>query len=297
MSKLISAGFARLFRQKTFIIAIIFIVLLNALVIIPEKFNTSVVTVSVTTSGSTEAAVPAADNMPFAVDGYFMETPVLLLIIAAVIIGNFIGAEYGFGTIRNKLAVGHARAAIYFADYIVCLSAVLMILLVGYASVFAIGLPLGAAILNTAEYLLTQFLLNVLYCFAITAIYVFLAVNILSKSANLTVSILVAFTILFANVMIVNMLMEPEYTVPKQTIYNSDGEEIGEKVIGDPMPNPFYIGGTKRTIFETVDTMLPISSVIEYQGEVDAGKVAAMAGELVIFTAAGLIIFRKRDLK
>lgn len=93
------------------------------------------------------------------------------------------------------------------------------------------------------------------------------------------------------------MLMEAEYTVPKQIIYDSDGEEIGEKVIGDPMPNPFYVGGTKLTIFETVDTMLPISSVIEYQGETDAGKVAAMAGELVVFTAAGLLIFRKRGVK
>ncbi|MCR4779873.1 MAG: hypothetical protein K5876_02115 [Ruminiclostridium sp.] len=83
--------------------------------------------------------------------------------IAAVVIGSFIGADHSSGTIRNKLAVGHARAAIYFADHIVCFSAVMIILLTGYASVFAIGLPLGAAILNTAEYLLTQFLLNVLY--------------------------------------------------------------------------------------------------------------------------------------
>lgn len=297
MSKLISAGFARLFRQKTFIISIIFIVLMNALVIIPEKFNTTVVTVSVTTPGSTEEAAPAPDNIPFAVDSYFIETPVFLLIIAAVIIGNFIGADHSFGTIRNKLAVGHARAAIYFADYIVCISAVMIILLVGYASVFAIGLPLGAAILHTAEYLLTQFLLNVLYCLAITAIYVFLAVNILSKSANLTVSILVAFVMLVANVMIVNMLMEPEYTQNTYTELNSEGEIIAEKVIGDPRPNPFYVGGTKRTIYETVDMLLPISSVTEYQGEADAGKVAAMACELVIFTAAGLLIFGKRDLK
>ena len=180
---------------------------------------------------------------------------------------------------RNKLVVGHNRTEIYFANYIVSLAGTLTMLVFGVVLVFAVGLPLGAVTENGFVELL---LLELLFAFVVTALYVFIAMCIQSKSSALTVGIILGMVMLVANIVTAQMLAEPEY------IYTPDQP---------PVSNPNYLSGTRRVVYEAADTILPCSALVEYNGEIETDKVIAEVCETVIFTAAGVFIFRKRDLK
>ena len=298
MSKLITAGFKRLFKLKSLYACLAFIAFQLIINIGGESgLFEGHIGVRVTSGNMPENVSDTMRNlMLFTADSHISEVSFLLIIAAAIVIGNLIGSEHSFGTIRNKLTVGHNRTEIYFANFIVSLTAVLMMLVFGWVLIFALALPLGAQVVSPAGELITLFLLNVLYSLVITAIFVFMAMNILSKSTTLTLSILIGGAALLLNVALSTQLSQPEYVTPWNAHYDSEGNLIS-KEIHDPVPNPMYIGGIKRVIYETIDTLLPCAAVTEYSGDVDVPKVITEIGELVVFTAAGLSIFRRRDLK
>lgn len=297
MSKLIAAGFVRLFRLKSLYVCFAVIAFQLIVNIVGESGQMNMhVGVTVTTDDVSKSAQDILDMMQFTADSHISEVTFLLIIAAAIVIGNLIGSEHSFGTIRNKLTVGHDRTGIYLANFIVSLTAVLMMLIFGWVLIFATALPLGAQVQSTAEELITLFALNVLYSIVITAIFVFMAMNILSKSTTLTLSILIGGAELLLNSVLFNLLSQPEYYTPKH-VEEVAGVVVSETILGDPKPNPMYIGGARRVIYETIDTLLPCSAATEYSGEVDVPKVVTEVGELVVFTAAGLLIFRRRDLK
>ncbi|MBP3854345.1 MAG: ABC transporter permease subunit [Ruminiclostridium sp.] len=298
MSKLITAGFKRLFRLKS-LYACLAVIAFQLIINIGGESGLFEGHIGVrVTSGNMPESVSDTmrDLMLFTADSHISEVSFLLIIAAAIVIGNLIGSEHSFGTIRNKLTVGHNRTEIYFANFIVSLTTVLIMLVFGWALIFGLALPLGAQLVSTAEKLVTLFLLNVLYSIVITAIFVFMAMNILSKSTTLTLSILIGGAALLLNVLFSSQLSQPEYVTPRSQAFDSEGRIISQETL-DPQKNPMYIGGTRRVIYETIDTLLPCSAVTEYSGEVDVPKVITEVGELAVFTAAGLFIFRRRDLK
>ena len=279
MRKLLNAGFTRLFRLKSLYISFFLI----ALETIPGMVSESIL-------------VSTADGMtaPFAADPYLSGNAVLATILAAVVTGNLIGSEYGFGTMRNKLAAGHKRTDIYFSNCIVSTAGTLSIIAFSNLTVFAVGLPLGVAV---AETLPLQLLTHLIFALVISSLYVLIAMNIRSKSNSLTVAIILGAAILFMNVLLMQQLSEPEFVTPTKQIFNEEGIIIGEVISGDPVPNIYYAGGAKRVIMETADMLLPTSAVMEYGGRFEADKAIAEICETIVFTAAGVLIFRKRDLK
>lgn len=279
MSKLLRAGFTRLFRLKSFYLSLAVIAFEVIPGMLSERLGASI------TNEMTE---------PFAADPYLSTTAIITIILAAVVIGNLIGSEYGFGTMRNKLAVGHNRTEIYFANLIVSFAGILIMLAFGAALAFAVGLPLGALVADSIH---LQFITHAVLALVISSLYVFIAMNIQSRSNILTAAIILGVVMLVANVVLMQQLAEPETVLPKEQVFNEEGELISEVVSGDPIPNPYYVGGTKRVIMEVTDTLLPCSAAMEYGGRFEADKVIAELCETVIFTAAGLLIFRRLDLK
>ena len=298
MNKLITAGLKRLFRLKSLYACLAVIAFQLIINICGESgLFEGHIGIRVTSENMPEnVSDTMRDLMLFTADSHISEVSFLLIIAAAIVIGNLIGSEHSFGTIRNKLTVGHNRTKIYFANFILSLSAVLMMLVFGWVLIFALALPLGAQVQSTTEELITLFALNVLYSVVITAVFVFMAMNILSKSTTLTLSILIGGAALLLNVLFSSQLSQPEYVTPRSQAFDSEGRIISEEAL-EPIKNPLYIGGTRRVIYETIDTLLPCSAVTLYSGEVDVPKVITEVGELVVFTAAGLFIFRRRDLK
>lgn len=279
MSKLITAGFKRLFRLKSFYGYLIFIAFELIVNMVSESGQIR------TVNGFIE---------PFSVNPYITENAFVVIIMAAIVIGNFIGSEYSYGTMRNKLTVGHNRIEIYFANYIVSLAGVAIMLAFGVLLAFAVGLPLGAIVDDNLH---IQLFLQLVFALVISALYVFVAMNVQSRSNTLTAAIILGVVMIIADVALVNQLSQPEFNIPKNLVFNEEGVMISEEVAGDPIPNPFYVGGTNRVIMEIADTLLPCAAVMEYGGRFEADKVIAELCETVIFTAAGLFMFRRVDLK
>ena len=56
---------------------------------------------------------------------YFFAMASVMGVVFAAFISLFLSAELADGAVRNKLIVGHSRASVYLADYLVCLGACL----------------------------------------------------------------------------------------------------------------------------------------------------------------------------
>ena len=77
-------------------------------------------------------------------------------------------------------------------------------------------------------------------------------------------------------------------------------EETGEIVTEPAEPNPFYVSGTKREVYEFLMLFLPSGQTFLIAGgELShAGEMAAYSVLIVIASsAAGMYFFQKKDIK
>lgn len=101
MSKLLSANFMRLKKDKFFWIGIIF--MFAAGVLYPTMIYRDVQKTGIINT----------------VDDAFCGCTLFIGVVMAVFCSLFIGTEYSDGTIRNKITIGHTRTALYLSNAIV----------------------------------------------------------------------------------------------------------------------------------------------------------------------------------
>lgn len=220
-------------------------------------------------------------------------------VAVAVLIGSFIGADYKNGTIRNKLTIGHSRAAIYFSNLVVCTAASLIMYIVWLTAIIVGGLFLlgdfGRPVGSVATLILISFFTVAVYA----AIFLLVCMLITSKSAGSVAVLLLSLALLISGSRIYYGLKEPEYTMAVEyTVTNKDGSVV--EVHEDSMKNPFYIAGTKRKVYEFLNDLLPSSQVFQLDsGEApDGAKLPLYSLSLIVVTtAAGVLVFRRKDLK
>lgn len=74
----------------------------------------------------------------------------------------------------------------------------------------------------------------------------------------------------------------------------------GESIPGGPTPNPQYLGGAQRAVFELLYALLPSSQAVEYAsrqtGNLHWMPLWALA-VTALSTAAGIVLFQRKDLK
>ncbi|MEG0125512.1 MAG: ABC transporter permease subunit [Clostridia bacterium] len=209
----------------------------------------------------------------------------------------FLGTEYSDGTMRNKLIVGHKREKIYLSSFIVCTCSAVMMVASNYTAVVLAGIPLlGGIEVPMAGFLFmtfTSLMLTVAFCALLTAI----GTNIQNKSSSLIANIL-SVSLLFAVAILINSaLNEPEYLIDYTRIISADpidGAQLATE------PNPAYITGVTRSIYQIFLDALPTGQAIQLS------QMSAPNGLLLPFysciisivsTIAGLWIYRKKDLK
>ena len=106
-------------------------------------------------------------------------------------------------------------------------------------------------------------------------------------------AILLALALLILDSSFYNALCEPETISP--AIMTENGFEIGE-----PEPNPDYISGTLRTVYQFAVDALPSGQAILLANQELARpglSLAASAGLILLVSAIGMAIFRRKDLK
>lgn len=230
------------------------------------------------------------DNLPLALALAF---PIIL----AVVTGFFIGTEYSDGTIRNKLIAGHSRISIYFANMLTTYIASILLFLTSVIVIYAGGIPLyGSTSLPFQEYLKA-------ICVILVAGFAFCSLNTLlcmaiQNKALSSVAVIILTVVMFMAMMTINSrLAEPEY-------YDNYSYTNGKSPViqVDKEKNPHYLTGKKREIYEKISNFLPYTHMHflvqnvtlpdkPYEFPLNSGIM------ILITTAAGTIIFKKRDLK
>lgn len=286
MSKLISANFARLFKSGVFKLYMIFSGGMSAFMIIMRYLDY-------------QKSIEYYREFPpeyHTMDGIVFVSLLYVLFAVPVLVGNFVGTEYSDGTIRNKLIVGHKRSDIYLANLIVCSAGTLMGVILHILINCTVGTALCGMEILTVPKIFELTLYIIIAFISVTALMVMFTMFVNSKAGASVTVLIVTMVMFIATLTINNKLSEPEYY---------DGgkyfdEETQELVEIEREKNPDYLTGTKRKVYQTVYDVIPVSHMYEaaMNSTENAGKFAGYDGIiLVVTTALGIILFRKKDLK
>lgn len=227
-------------------------------------------------------------------DSGFFIPAMLIGIIASVFCSLFIGTEYSDGTIRNKIIVGHSRTVIYFSNLIVCIIACILMCLVFTAIYTIIGYFHLDWFTIELKKLFIFYIATLMLTVSNCAIFTLISMLNHNKAISVVVCILLAFGMLF-----IGTHISTELAIPKtyEPAYVTDDGEI---VIEQATPNPFYVSGMKRKSYEFINDFFPggqgyqITNMSAKSPEI---FILYSSVILVMTTGAGILIFRKKDLK
>lgn len=273
MTELLHANIFRLRRDRTFQLCIAAVLALSAGMMVIW--------------GREHLARSFGDGLEYY---YFRVTPFLGL-FQSVFGGLFLNTEYSEGTVRNKLSVGHTRRDVYLAHFFTVLLASMLMLLA-----WAVGSCAGIPFVGTWRIgfgkLALYILLTVAFTTVFAALVTFIGVLCTGRAATVA-AVLVYFALLLATIKVYNALSEPEFVSGiSMTI---DGMQMSQ-----PEPNPNYLTGTVRAVYEFLMDLLPIGQAVQVQSLEQAHPVRALvcdAVETLALTLGGLALFRKKDLK
>ncbi|MDE6887640.1 MAG: ABC transporter permease [Eubacterium sp.] len=171
-------------------------------------------------------------------------------IVFAAFCGLFTGTEYEDGTIRNKLMVGRSRASIYMTNFISSVAAAVVQTFVAVAAVLVLGMLLiGKPELELERFLKTCVVL-LFVCVSYVSLWNLFTMLISKKSYAVTINILLAFLLLFAAAYLAARLCEPEMVQGYQFV-------DGVMEVGAMEPNPHYITGMQRSVYQFLLDFLP----------------------------------------
>ncbi len=204
----------------------------------------------------------------------------------AVFVSIFLGTEYGDGTIRNKLIIGHTRQRIYLANLTAALtctaglfaSYMLPVLLIGFPG---LGLPSG----QTVKIIAVGFVTLMAYC----ALFTMISTIYANKAGATAVNLVLAFVLLVAGIFLTSYLLQPEY-IPAYGI----GNEL------EYVHNPHYVAGARRILLQILTNILPGGQATQFLMNI-IGPLWTLplysAGICVACTTVGMIVFGKKDIK
>lgn len=249
--------------------------------------------------------VASEARVGFAIDGCVFEFAPFMGLVAAVFISLFVGSEYSDGTIRNKLVVGHSRMRIYLANLIVCSIACVLISLAYVAGIIMVGSSKGGELLAETSIVSTCLICSVFVSIAFASIMTMLAMLNTNKAGNVVVSMILALVLLVSSSYIYQRLSEPEMYDNYVSV-----NEVGVPTQVEQLPNPLYIDGTARVVFEVVNDLLPSGQAMQLADAFDSGGVTNKALEkhlyhwllyslmMVILTSIlGIAFFYKKEIK
>lgn len=272
MSKLLSANLSRLFKSKVFWLTAVAMLMINTFAVIMVGTNTM--------------------DDPFDME-FFAMMPAFGL-YAAFFTSMFLGTEYSDLTIRNKLIVGHSRSEVFFANLFTCLIAAAIFFIV-WAGTTCIGIPFYGAENIDVKPCLLKALVGFFTLVSVTSIMSVLSQLITRKAVGAVTAIFAALALIIIASYFYNALCEPETTVEYIQISEEGGVEFGDEV-----PNPAYIGGKLRTVYEVILRILPTGQQVLLADEPLEQPALMIAFSLALTIAVsiiGYLFFRKKDLR
>lgn len=221
-------------------------------------------------------------------------------IFLSVFISLFVGAEYEYGTVRNKIISGHVRSDIYLANVLTCIAAGWIICL----GCMIFSLLAGVLFLGFFHTNLSEILLQGVCVFALSAayaaIYCFFAMLIPNRTVTAIVCVLLSFLLLSAGTVVSNRLDQSEYYyIPDASLGIG---EIDDGSHSEWILNPDYLEGAERRVYEIVFEVIPGGQSLQLSGMLSERTsyiemLSASLTWIVLSCGCGVILFCRKDLK
>ena len=278
MRKLLTASFSRLWKEKMFWIAFVFMSIGSAC-FSWMSYNTAM----------------KNTGIEFYVEDMMFNMLPMIGFVFVFFISMRLGTEFDEHTIRNKLVVGYNRTQVYFAEYITCMTASLILLVVmllcSTLSGWFFFRKFQSGWMEVAFLLLCCVLMTSVF----SAMSVGICMNVRNKATSLVASLVFLFAILLLASFCINVLAEEPMAYSSISITVEGGVQFGDLV-----ENPAYIDGFQRTIYELIADILPTGQTIQlnnldYERAVRWPLLSVIM--LLVSTFAGYLPFRKRDIR
>lgn len=276
MRRLLRANFSRLLKNKLFWILISIELFMGGLFPVLHYMD-----------NIDEKSAWTMDSSIFI---YSLFVPLMVSLLTAL----FIGSDYSDGTMRNKLIAGQVRRNIYAANLVVNMEAAFLLCCAFWISHICIGTPLLGWFVSDTKKILGYLLVTLAMVAACVAVFTLISMLCSNKAYSVAGCILIIFMLLFVGVRITAALNEPE--MYDAYSYMSEGVTVQE----DETPNPNYVSGVKRQIYNFLNEFLPGGQMIKLSNmnAEHLGRYAVYDGIIFAFvTGCGILSFRRKDLK
>lgn len=239
MTKLIHAGFARLFKNRLFQLELL------------GTIAVSIWLCAVNYSPKIQA------SEPLSIDQVFFTFHQLIGIFYAAAIALFLGDEFSDGTIRNKLVVGHSRGHIYLSNLLIVSVATCMVSLLHCGTTLIVGnLLFEPFTISTTKVVYAELCLMLVAC-VFSAIATAVSMNCHNKALAAVGEILLMILLAYMGSLAIGRLNEPEM------IYDGISISLDGLQLGNLIPNPTYVTGTRRTLLEWIADLLPTGQTLQ----------------------------------
>ncbi len=274
MIKLLNAGFNRLRKSIIFWILIIFTIGL-ALYMIFTNYN-----------------LMKKYGQAIELQQLILNYSTMIGVAIAIFTSLFLGVEYSDGAIRNKISIGHKRMNIYLSNLIITSIISLSSYILFIFIISIIGIPLFGGI--TIKFSSLLMLLGCVFAMIIAyaSIFTFISMLISNKTISSIVNIMLAFGLIIFSLSVINFLSMPEYI---EEYVMENGEFITNEI-----KNPHYLTGFKRDLFQFSIDINPAGQGFQIVGRAAPNlKILPLysLATIVLFTGAGILLFKKKELK
>lgn len=227
-------------------------------------------------------------------DGAFFVYPIFSALLISIFIPLFFGREHSDHAIRNKVAAGHSRAAIYAANLITGMAAALLFCTAYMAAVTAVGAPLVGFLEMEAGSAVFIVLGSFAAMAAFCALFTFATMLCGQKSLSAVICVLGVFLMLIASAYIKSKLDAHEHYLHYSLA--TDGGILPDGFAA----NPYYLSDTQYTAFKLLHNLLPSSHAVRYSSRqtqnLDTMPLYALT-TFTLSTGLGLVLFQRKDLK
>ena len=220
----------------------------------------------------------------------------LIGILLAAFVGLFLGTEYSDGVLRSKLTVGHSRTAVYLSNLIAAVIASFLMCLTYIVIILAVGVPVYGPPAVEPLALLRRMMEAFAMCMAYCALFTLVAMNWGNRSLSATACILGVLALIWVTSNMRNQLMQPEFYA--NVVFD---DALQDWVESELRPNPGYVGEPLRSVYCFFRDVLPMGQGMELNVTTiwDRSPLLAVYSLAVtaVSTAAGLLLFRRKDIK
>ena len=215
-------------------------------------------------------------------------------LFCSVFIGLMLGSEYGDGTVRNKLIVGHKRVNVYLSYVAASVVGALIITTACLGSTLILGLALFKSLGIGVSQCIWLCFCELMMAAASTSAAALVTACAKNRAVAAVMCILAALALLFAGAYIDGRL-EERPTIDYYVMINENG--VPMQVENEP--NPRYVSGTARTVLELVCEFDPAGQSIMMSNFTapHPERLPLMSLMFIVTTtAAGCAVFRRKDL-